>query len=92
MAYSEIDQLDQFLFVPKKTCKHVTLDVEGTDLCDPEYQYGEFLVSDEAENQVLPDDNTILVRDFSGEVSLENTLKALGFVSEKVPSSNVSTT
>lgn len=85
MAYSEIDQLDQVFELYREDLQvHVTLDVEGTDLyVTPEYQYGEFLVSDEAENQVLPDDNTILVRDFSGEVSVENTLKALGFVSEK---------
>lgn len=85
MAYSEIDQLDQFFDLYQEDLQvHVTLDVEEADLyVTPEYQYGQFLVSDEAENQVLPDDDTILVRDFSSEVSVENTLKALGFVSEK---------
>lgn len=81
--FTEIDGLeDNFNILNTPLQTQVTLDVEGTTLLiTPEYAYGDYLVSDDSERQVLPEDNIILMRDFSAEVSVENTLKALGFVS-----------
>ncbi len=81
LRYSEIVNINQFFELTKEDLQvHMTLDVEGTNLMlTPEYQYGDYLVSDDAERQVLPESDLVLVRDFSEEISVENTLKAVGF-------------
>ena len=83
--FSELENLNSFFDLIQEDLQvQITLDVEGTSLMiTPEYAYGDYLISDDAERQVLPDEEFVLVRDFSQEVSVENTLKSIGFAPHK---------